>query len=43
MALADEAELDQFDTDERTHLDDPDTIVMPHLLFLARGRKPAAA
>jgi ubiquinone/menaquinone biosynthesis C-methylase UbiE len=43
MALADEAELDQFDTDVRTHLDDPDTIVMPHLLFLARGRKPAAA
>jgi hypothetical protein len=25
----------------RAHLDDPDTLVMHHLLFLAWGRRPA--
>jgi hypothetical protein len=43
MALADEAELDQLDTAVRTHFDNPDTLVMPHLFFLAWARKPASA
>ena len=27
----------------RSHLDDPRTLVMPHLTFLAWGRKPSSA
>jgi ubiquinone/menaquinone biosynthesis C-methylase UbiE len=42
MGLADEAELDQLDIAVRAHFDDPQTIVMPHLFFLAWARKPAA-
>jgi hypothetical protein len=34
--------LDELDQAVRAHLDDPDTRVMPNLLFLARARKPAA-
>jgi len=40
--LADERELDELDRAAREHLGDPDTLVLPHLLFLAWGRKPLA-
>ncbi|HEX9548291.1 MAG TPA: hypothetical protein VF942_13205, partial [Acidimicrobiales bacterium] len=43
MGLADERELDELDAALREHLDNPDTVVMPNLIFLASGRKPAAA
>jgi hypothetical protein len=33
-------ELDELDRAVREHLDDPRTLVMPHLSFLAWGRKP---
>jgi ubiquinone/menaquinone biosynthesis C-methylase UbiE len=42
MGLADERELDELDRAVRQHLDDPRTLVMPHLSFLAWGRKPEA-
>jgi SAM-dependent methyltransferase len=42
MGLADEAELDELDAAVRAHLDDPRTIAVSGLLFLAAGRKPAA-
>ena len=42
MGLADERELDDLDRTVREHLDDPRTLVMPHLSFLAWGRKPEA-
>jgi ubiquinone/menaquinone biosynthesis C-methylase UbiE len=42
MGLADERELDELDGAARTHFEDPDTVVMPSLMFLAWGRKPAA-
>jgi hypothetical protein len=38
--VVDERELDEIDRAAREHMDDPDTLVMPHLLFLAWGRKP---
>jgi SAM-dependent methyltransferase len=38
--IAGERELDELDQAVREHLDDPHTLVMPHLLFLAWGRKP---
>jgi SAM-dependent methyltransferase len=38
--IADERELEETDRAAREHLDDPDTLVLPHLLFLAWGRKP---
>jgi SAM-dependent methyltransferase len=38
--IAAERELDELDRAAREHLDHPDTLVMPHLLFLAWGRKP---
>jgi SAM-dependent methyltransferase len=38
--IASEEELDQVDRAVREHLDDPDTLMLPHLLFLAWGRKP---
>lgn len=41
--IADERELDEVDRAVREHLDDPDTLVMPNLLFLAWGRVPAGA
>jgi hypothetical protein len=43
IGLADERKLDELDAAVRTHFDDPDTLVMPHLFFLAWGRKPASA
>jgi SAM-dependent methyltransferase len=33
-------EHDQLDRNARAHLDDPHTLVMPHLSFMAWGRKP---
>jgi hypothetical protein len=43
MGLADEGELNELDAAVREHFDDPDTVVMAHLMFLAWGRKPASA
>jgi ubiquinone/menaquinone biosynthesis C-methylase UbiE len=40
--LAGERELEELDRAAREHLDDPGTLVLPHLLFLAWGRKPLA-
>ena len=42
-ALANEGELDELDAAARAHFADPDTIVMPDLMFLAWGRKPPKA
>jgi SAM-dependent methyltransferase len=41
--IASERELDEVDQAVREHLSDPDTVMLPHLLFLAWGRKPADA
>ncbi len=38
--IASERELDEVDQAVRKHLRDPDTLMLPHLLFLAAGRKP---
>jgi hypothetical protein len=38
--LADDRELEELDRAAREHLSDPDTLVLPHLLFLAWGRRP---
>jgi ubiquinone/menaquinone biosynthesis C-methylase UbiE len=43
MGLADERELDELDRAARQHFDDPRTVVMPNLMFLAWGRKSASA
>jgi ubiquinone/menaquinone biosynthesis C-methylase UbiE len=43
MGLADESELDELDAAARKHFDDPHTVVMPGLMSLAWGRKPASA
>jgi ubiquinone/menaquinone biosynthesis C-methylase UbiE len=43
MGLADERELGELDAAVREHLDNPDTVVMSHLMFLAWGRKPTPA
>ena len=40
MGIVDERELDELDAAARKHFDDPDTVVMPALMFLAWGRKP---
>jgi ubiquinone/menaquinone biosynthesis C-methylase UbiE len=40
LGLADQDELDALDRAVRIHLDDPRTLVMPHLSFLTWGRKP---
>ena len=40
LGLADQDELRALDRAVRIHLDDPHTLVMPHLSFLAWGRKP---
>jgi SAM-dependent methyltransferase len=40
--IATEQELEDADRAAREHLDDPDTLVLPHLLFLTWGRKPPA-
>jgi ubiquinone/menaquinone biosynthesis C-methylase UbiE len=41
LALADERELAELDRSVRRHLADPKTLMMPHLLAVAWGRKPA--
>jgi hypothetical protein len=41
--IASEHELDKVDQAVREHLCDPDTLMLPHLLILAWGRKPADA
>jgi hypothetical protein len=38
--IASAQELDELDQVVREHLDNAHTLVMPHLLFLAWGRKP---
>jgi hypothetical protein len=38
--LASERELDEVDHAVREHLNDPATLLLPNLLFLAWGRKP---
>ncbi len=40
LGLADQGELDALDRAVRSHLDDPRPLVIPHLSFLAWGRKP---
>ena len=40
MGLIGERELDELDEAVRAHLDDPRTLVLPHLTFLVWGRKP---
>jgi SAM-dependent methyltransferase len=40
LGLTDQAELDALDRAVRRHLGHPDTVVLPHLAFLAWGRKP---
>jgi hypothetical protein len=40
LGLADERELSELDHQVREHVADPRTLTMPHLLFVARGRKP---
>jgi ubiquinone/menaquinone biosynthesis C-methylase UbiE len=43
LGLATETELDALSAAALTHLNDPDTVVMPHISFLVSGRKPQAA
>jgi ubiquinone/menaquinone biosynthesis C-methylase UbiE len=43
LGLADEGELDELDASARAHFNDPNTIVMPGLMFLGWGRKPTTA
>jgi hypothetical protein len=40
LGIASEQELDELDRAAREHLDDPHTLVLPHLFVLAWGRKP---
>ncbi len=40
LGIASEQELDDLDRAAREHLDDPHTLVLPHLFVLAWGRKP---
>jgi ubiquinone/menaquinone biosynthesis C-methylase UbiE len=42
LGLAAKEELDALDHAVRVHLDDPRTLVVPHLSFMAWGRKPQA-
>ena len=42
LGLADERELTELDRSVRAHFADPRTLTMPHLLFVVRGRQPAA-
>jgi ubiquinone/menaquinone biosynthesis C-methylase UbiE len=42
IGLATNDELDELDAAVREHLDNPETVVMPGLYFLAWGRKPAS-
>lgn len=43
MGLASEAELDELDAEARAHLDDPRTVAVSGLLYLAWGRRPAGS
>jgi ubiquinone/menaquinone biosynthesis C-methylase UbiE len=43
LGLADQAELDRLDHELREYFADPETLVMPGLLFMAWGRKPLAS
>jgi trans-aconitate methyltransferase len=42
LGLCDERELAELDQTVREHLADPHTLMMPHLLIVAWGRKPSA-
>lgn len=42
LGLATETELDDLMAAALIHLDNPDTVVMPHMNFLVWGRKPTA-
>jgi SAM-dependent methyltransferase len=42
LGLASDEELAEMDLAVRRHLDDPGTLMMPHLLVAAWGRKPAS-
>ena len=41
LELCDERELRELDHAVRVHLADPRTLMMPHLLIAAWGRKPS--
>jgi SAM-dependent methyltransferase len=41
LGLSDERELADLDTAVRAHLADPRTVMMPHLMVVAWGRKPS--
>jgi hypothetical protein len=43
MGLATEPELEELDRAARKHFENPDTVVMPSLIFLTWGRKPATS
>jgi hypothetical protein len=43
LGIVDEPDLDRLDAAARTHLANPEVLVMPSLNFLAWGRKPVAA
>jgi ubiquinone/menaquinone biosynthesis C-methylase UbiE len=43
LGAADQRELDDLDAAARAHLDRPDVLVVPGIMFLAWGRKPAPA
>jgi hypothetical protein len=43
LGLCDERELAELDRAVRAHLADPRTLMMPHLLVVAWGRKPSSA
>jgi ubiquinone/menaquinone biosynthesis C-methylase UbiE len=43
LGLASDDEMDQVDRAVRRHLDDPGTLMMPHLLVAICGRKPVRA
>jgi SAM-dependent methyltransferase len=43
LGVSDAAELDSVDAAVRSHLADPDVVVMPGVNFLVSGRKPTAA
>jgi SAM-dependent methyltransferase len=43
MGLAGEQELDELDAAVRAHLDDPRTVAVSGILFLAWGRKPVSS
>jgi ubiquinone/menaquinone biosynthesis C-methylase UbiE len=42
LGLASDEELAEVDREVRRHLDDPGTLMMPHLLVAVCGRKPAS-